>query len=187
MSTTLAQKHPYHLVDPSPWPLFASLAALVLTLGAALYMHGYSGGGSLLSTGFALLLYTMFVWWRDVIRESTFQGHHTSVVELGLRYGVILFIVSEIMFFVAFFWNFLMKALKSINLNVEDDVKSLIVAGDHQMLIDLLFQIKKLDFSRSDEKPSQQPKQKNKKKPERCHKRSTKTLTSVPFYAPNGH
>lgn len=109
--SAVVQKHPYHLVDPSPWPLFASLAALVMTLGAALYMHAYAGGGMLLSTGVALLLYTMFVWWRDVVREATFQGHHTSVVELGLRYGMILFIVSEVMFFVAFFWAFFHSSL----------------------------------------------------------------------------
>ena len=109
--SAIAQKHPYHLVDPSPWPLLASLAALVTTLGAALYMHSYQGGGMLLSTGVFLLVYTMFVWWRDVVREATFQGHHTSVVELGLRYGMILFIVSEIMFFVAFFWAFFHSSL----------------------------------------------------------------------------
>lgn len=109
--SAVAQKHPYHLVDPSPWPLFASIAALVLTLGGSLYMHGYAGGDVLLTTGLALLLYTMFVWWRDVVRESTFQGHHTSVVELGLRYGMILFIASEVMFFVAFFWAFFHSSL----------------------------------------------------------------------------
>jgi cytochrome c oxidase subunit 3 len=97
------QKHPYHLVDPSPWPLFGSLAALATTLGGVMYMHSFLGGGSLLTLGIIMLLYTMFVWWRDVIRESTYEGHHTSVVQLGLRYGMIWFIISEIMFFFSLF------------------------------------------------------------------------------------
>jgi len=105
------QKHPYHLVDPSPWPLFASLAALASTLGGVMYMHSFIGGGSLLALGITMVLYTMFVWWRDVIRESTYEGHHTSVVQLGLRYGMIWFIISEIMFFLAFFWAFFHSSL----------------------------------------------------------------------------
>jgi len=105
------QKHPFHLVDPSPWPIFASFGALTTTIGAVMYMHGYIGGGYTLSLGFCMILYSMIVWWRDVIRESTFQGHHTALVQLGLRYGMILFIVSEIMFFVAFFWAFFHSSL----------------------------------------------------------------------------
>ena len=105
------QKHPFHLVDPSPWPLFASFAAFLTTVGGVMYMHGYSGGGSLLSLGFCMVLYSMAVWWRDVIREATYEGHHTSYVQLGLRYGMLLFIVSEVMFFVAFFWAFFHSSL----------------------------------------------------------------------------
>jgi cytochrome c oxidase subunit 3 len=66
-------------------------------------MHGYSGGFFLFSTGFLSILYTMFVWWRDIVREGTFEGQHTQSVQQGLRMGMILFIVSEIMFFFAFF------------------------------------------------------------------------------------
>ena len=105
------QKHPFHLVDTSPWPIFASLGALCTTVGMVMYMHGYHGGELLASCGFSMVLYTMFVWWRDVIRESTFQGHHTRTVQYGLRYGMILFIVSEIMFFFAFFWAFFHSSL----------------------------------------------------------------------------
>ena len=97
------QKHPFHLVDPSPWPIFASLAAFSTTVGAVLFMHGYQGGNTLFASGFCMVLYSMYVWWRDIIREATFQGHHTRTVQIGLRYGMLLFIVSEIMFFVAFF------------------------------------------------------------------------------------
>jgi len=105
------QKHPFHLVDPSPLPIFASLSAFVSTVGGVMYMHGYNGGKSMLSLGFLMILYSMFVWWRDVVREATFEGHHTSFVQLGLRYGMILFIVSEVMFFVAFFWAFFHSSL----------------------------------------------------------------------------
>lgn len=105
------QKHPFHLVDPSPWPIFGSLGALASTIGGVMYMHSFVGGGLLCSLGLTMLLYTMFVWWRDVIRESTYEGHHTSLVQSGLRYGMILFIVSEIMFFFAFFWAFFHSSL----------------------------------------------------------------------------
>jgi cytochrome c oxidase subunit 3 len=76
-----------------------------------MYMHSFTGGATLLSLGLIFILYTMFVWWRDVIRESTLEGHHTKVVQLGLRYGFILFIVSEVMFFFAFFWAFFQSSL----------------------------------------------------------------------------
>ncbi len=105
------QKHPYHLVDPSPWPLFASFAAFVLTTGGVLYMHSYKGGFQLLLVGLSMILYGMFYWWRDVIREGTYEGHHTLLVQRGLRYGVLLFILSEVLFFGAFFWAFFHSSL----------------------------------------------------------------------------
>jgi len=100
------QIHGFHLVDPSPWPLIAAFSALMLTFGGVLYMHGYDGGSFLYKYGFVMILYIMFVWWRDVIREGTYEGQHTSIVQIGLRMGMLLFIVSEIMFFFAFFCAF---------------------------------------------------------------------------------
>ncbi|KAB5561272.1 hypothetical protein DKX38_006229 [Salix brachista] len=97
--------------DPSPWPISGSLGALATTVGGVMYMHSFQGGATLLSLGLLFILYTMFVWWRDVLRESTLEGHHTKVVQLGLRYGFILFIVSEVMFFFAFFWAFFHSSL----------------------------------------------------------------------------
>ena len=91
-----SQRHSYHLVDPSPWPISGSLGALATTVGGVMYMHSFQGGATLLSLGLIFILYTMFVWWRDVLRESTLEGHHTKVVQLGPRYGFILFIVSEV-------------------------------------------------------------------------------------------
>jgi len=105
------QKHPFHLVDFSPWPIFASLSALTTTTGAALFMHGFSGGGFTLAFGLCAVCYSMSVWWRDIVREATYEGHHTMMVQLGLRYGMVLFIVSEIMFFFAFFWAFFHSSL----------------------------------------------------------------------------
>lgn len=96
--------HPYHLVDPSPWPLVSSIAAGLLTMGAVLYMH--YGQSTLLYVGLAGVLFCMFVWWRDIIKEAVFRKLHTPVVEIGLRYGMALFIASEVMFFAAFFWAY---------------------------------------------------------------------------------
>jgi cytochrome c oxidase subunit 3 len=108
MAEAHAKNHQYHLVDPSPWPVIGATSAFALALGAIYYMHG----GSLLWTAPGILgvLYTMLVWWRDVIRESD-KGDHTPIVQLGLRYGMILFIASEVMFFVAWFWAFFDSSL----------------------------------------------------------------------------
>lgn len=110
----ITHRHPFHLVDPSPWPIVASLGALTLTLGGVMFMHNYSGGGQLLMLGFITVLYVMATWWRDVIREAAFEGKHTSVVQEGLRLGMILFIVSEVMFFFAFFWAFFTSSLTPV-------------------------------------------------------------------------
>lgn len=110
----MRQKHPFHLVDPSPWPLLASTAAFRVTSGTVGVFHGYSGASTLASFGFVMLIYSMVVWWRDIIREGTFEGQHTSYVQLGLRYGMLLFIVSEVMFFFAFFWAFFWASLSPV-------------------------------------------------------------------------
>src|SRR3546814_91896 len=105
------QKHPYHLVEPSPWPFVGAGAAFVLACGGALYMNSVQFGGTMLIAGILLVLMTMFFWWRDVVREAHYQGHHTAAVQIGSRYGMILFITSEVMFFLAFFWAFFDFAL----------------------------------------------------------------------------
>jgi len=102
-------KHPYHLVDPSPWPIVGATAAGLLAFGAVEAMHNRTY--ILLTIGLLAVLATMFLWWRDVVRESRTPGLHTAIVRLGLRYGMILFIASEVMFFVAFFWAFFHYAL----------------------------------------------------------------------------
>ncbi|HYE00658.1 MAG TPA: cytochrome c oxidase subunit 3 [Alphaproteobacteria bacterium] len=102
--TSSGQKHPYHLVNPSPWPLLGSLAGGITAYGAVRYMHG--SGAVLLTIGLLAILAVMAGWWRDIIREATVERAHSPVVKIGLRYGMALFIASEVMFFAAFFWAF---------------------------------------------------------------------------------
>ena len=104
-------KHSWHLVDPSPWPLTASLGGFYLTTGGVLYMHNYTGGGQILLIGVSMIVYVMYTWWRDIVREATFEDQHTPSVQRGMRLGMILFIVSEVMFFFAFFWAFFHSSL----------------------------------------------------------------------------
>jgi cytochrome c oxidase subunit 3 len=110
----LKTAHSYHLVDPSPWPLMASLGAFMLTSGLVLYMHKFVGGWQLLITGFSLIVFMLYTWWRDIIREATFEDQHSIAVQKGLRLGMVLFIVSEIMFFFAFFWAFFHSSIAPV-------------------------------------------------------------------------
>jgi cytochrome c oxidase subunit 3 len=110
----ITQKHPFHLVDPSPWPFFAALSAFMSTTGGVMYMHGYTGGGLLLLSGIFFLSSIKGFWWRDVVREAVFEGQHTKLVQDGLRNGMLLFIISEVMFFFAFFWAFFHSSLAPI-------------------------------------------------------------------------
>jgi len=107
MSST--QKHPYHLVDPSPWPVLAAFSTLVLAVGAILAMH--QGQYVMLLVGAAALVFISALWWRDVIREAESGRYHNPIVQIGLRYGMVLFIASEVMFFAAWFWAFFDVAL----------------------------------------------------------------------------
>jgi len=105
------QKHLYHMVTPSLWPFMGSLSALILTIGAVMYMHNYFYGKLFLVLGLLSVISTMFFWWRDIILEATFGGYHTKCVVAGLRIGMILFIISEVMFFFSFFWAFFHASL----------------------------------------------------------------------------
>ena len=100
------QTHPYHLVHPSAWPAVAAAALFMVTLGTAMFMHQKTGGLILVAGGFSIVLYTMFVWWRDVVHEARIDHAHTPAVSRGLRAGMALFITSEVLFFAAFFWAF---------------------------------------------------------------------------------
>lgn len=106
-----AQYHTFHLVDPSPWPILSALFALVTTSGGVFYMQGYTGGQFALFFGLFSSFFILFLWWRDVVREATYEGHHTLAVQRSHRLGFILFIVSEVMFFFGFFWAFFHSSL----------------------------------------------------------------------------
>lgn len=104
MADSHAKNHDYHLVEPSPWPAVGALAGFVTAVGAIMYFREITPW--VLIIGLLGVVYTMIVWWRDVIDEAQNRGDHTPVVQLHLRYGMILFIASEVMFFVAWFWAY---------------------------------------------------------------------------------
>jgi len=101
--------HPYHIVDESPWPLYGSLGGLFLTSGIVSWFH--LKRIILFGLGMLILLLVIYQWWRDISREGRGQGFHSSIVELGLRWGILLFITSEVFFFLSFFWAFFHRRL----------------------------------------------------------------------------
>nr|YP_009538083.1 cytochrome c oxidase subunit III [Limenitis cleophas]AYN60865.1 cytochrome c oxidase subunit 3 [Limenitis cleophas] len=101
--------HPYHLVDYSPWPLTSAIGVMTLVTGLIKWFHNFNM--NLIILGYIIILLSMYQWWRDICRESTFQGKHTILVTKGLRWGMILFIISEIFFFISFFWAFFHSSL----------------------------------------------------------------------------
>lgn len=103
-----AKNHDYHILPPSIWPLLSALGAFTMLFGAVMWMQGITHW--MFFGGVLLVLYSMFGWWSDVVAEG--QGSdHTAVVRIGLRYGFILFIMSEVMFFSAWFWSFFKHAM----------------------------------------------------------------------------
>lgn len=106
---SLKIQHTYHLVDESPWPLLRSISRIFLTLG--LLQFFYFKSSRIINKRIILLFLLMWQWWLDVSREGAFQGLHSNSVTLGLRWGIILFIVSEICFFFSFFWMFFHSSL----------------------------------------------------------------------------
>jgi len=98
--------HPYHIVDQSPWPLALSGVLLSLTVSAVLSFHGYPMGDFLLLCSFVLLNWGMMLWFKDIIAEASYLGAHTDKVQKGISLGVVLFIVSEVFFFISIFWAY---------------------------------------------------------------------------------
>ncbi len=131
MADAHTKQHDYHLVNPSPWPAVGAISAFVLAIGFIMFMNGDNNGSWTLFginpgthqvlwlvPGFLGVFYTMYVWWRDVIKEAN-TGYHTPVVQLHLRYGMILFIASEVMFFVAWFWAFFDASLMTDAVSID--------------------------------------------------------------------
>jgi cytochrome c oxidase subunit 3 len=106
---TTHHNHPYHLVDYSPWPLTGAIGVLTLVTGIVKWFHNFNI--NLLILGYIITILTIYQWWRDICREGTLQGKHTILVSKGLRWGIILFIISEVFFFISFFWAFFHRSL----------------------------------------------------------------------------
>ena len=122
MSAENAHSHDYHLVDPSPWPILGTIAGTMGFAGLLLFMHPSILGEDLeeiltaigpwlFAPGVGLLFVTVWCWWRDVIQEAEHDGYHKPIVQLGMRYGMALFLCSEVMFFAAFFWAYFNSSL----------------------------------------------------------------------------
>nr|QEJ81456.1 cytochrome c oxidase subunit 3 [Pygoluciola sp. FM18] len=105
----LNKNHTYHLVEVSPWPILGAFSTMIMLTGAIKWFHLYET--NLFYIGMMCTLLIMYQWWRDTTREGTFQGLHTLKVVKGLRWGMILFITSEVLFFVSFFWSFFHSSL----------------------------------------------------------------------------
>nr|ALO70280.1 cytochrome c oxidase subunit 3 [Aloconota currax] len=103
------KNHPFHLVDISPWPIMGAFSAMITMIGIIKWFHMFNN--SLFLLGSLITILIMYQWWRDISREGTFQGLHTFSVTMGLRWGMILFITSEVFFFISFFWSFFHSSL----------------------------------------------------------------------------
>ncbi|WP_447727512.1 cytochrome c oxidase subunit 3 [Sphingomonas koreensis] len=123
-----AKNHDYHILPPSPWPMLSSLAALWLAIGGLMWMKGAEHGMWVFLTGLGVTLFCMASWWVKVIEEAN-GGDHTPVVQLHLRYGMILFIASEVMFFVGWFWAWFDFALFPA---------AIAVSGEHASVVEIL-------------------------------------------------
>lgn len=103
------KNHPFHLVDVRPWPILGALRAISTIVGLIKWFHIYQV--NLFLVGLLSTSLIIYQWWRDITREGSFQGHHTFIVTIGLRWGIILFITSEVFFFISFFWGFFHRRL----------------------------------------------------------------------------
>lgn len=103
------KNHPYHLVDISPWPILGAFGAIITIIGLIKWFHFYDN--TLFILGSLITIIIIYQWWRDISREGTYLGLHTYTVTMGLRWGIILFITSEVFFFVSFFWAFFHRRL----------------------------------------------------------------------------
>ncbi len=123
-----AKNHDYHILPPSIWPFIGSFSALVMAMGAIRWMHDMAFGGWVFFAGLAGVLFTFYSWWADVIKEAH-SGDHTPVVQLHLRYGMILFIASEVMFFVGWFWAYFDFSLFPVPLELAGEGKELVATN----------------------------------------------------------
>ena len=100
------EQHPFHLVDISPWPLMVSISLFTLVLSFIMHFHYFKNGDLYVILSLSIFCFFLSRWFSDIVEESTFEGFHTNKVQIGIKIGMCLFIVSEIMFFFSFFWAF---------------------------------------------------------------------------------
>ncbi|MEH6715540.1 cytochrome c oxidase subunit 3 [Parasphingorhabdus flavimaris] len=124
-----AKNHDYHILPPDIWPLVGSFSAFVMAIGGIRWMHDMSFGPLVFAIGFAAIALTFYAWWANVIKEAH-AGDHTPVVQLHLRYGMILFIASEVMFFVGWFWAWFDYALFPQPLEMVDGIVTNYIGQD---------------------------------------------------------
>jgi cytochrome c oxidase subunit 3 len=103
INSVYGEQHPFHLVNPSPWPLFTSLSLYSLALSFIMYFHYFILAESQLIISLLMCSFILYRWFYDIISEATFEGHHTFKVQQNILMGMLLFITSEVMFFFAFF------------------------------------------------------------------------------------
>src|SRR6185436_11427017 len=110
LNMAASKHHDYHLVDPDPWPIIGATSGGTMFAGLVMWMHDNPYGVAVGLLGLVGVIVTMYMWWGNTVREAH-TGYHTPVVQLHLRYGMILFIASEVMFFLAWFWAFFDSSL----------------------------------------------------------------------------
>ena len=110
----LNTQHFWHIVTVSPWPIALSCLLVVIPLGGVAFMHGFTIGLFEATVMFALAFITLFFWFRDICREASFEGRHSSYIQMSLMISMALFIFSEVMFFAAFFWSYFHSSISPV-------------------------------------------------------------------------
>ena len=119
---------PFLSLQSSYWPIFVGFSLLSVTGSAVLWFHYKVGVTYFIFTLFFLVVLA-FVWWKDVVRERLI-GFHTSKLELSFRFGIMLFILSEVFFFVSFFWAFYDSSLSpAVELGIQWPPKGILPLG----------------------------------------------------------
>nr|BAJ24457.1 cytochrome c oxidase subunit III [Pulchriphyllium giganteum] len=105
----MTDNHPFHMVEKSPWPLLMAMSIMMMMTGTVSLFQQNSK--MTMTMGITMTIMIMIQWWRDVIRESTYQGNHIKTVTEGMKLGMIMFIISEVLFFMSMFWMFFHTSL----------------------------------------------------------------------------
>nr|YP_009434610.1 cytochrome c oxidase subunit III [Melaphis rhois]ATE90570.1 cytochrome c oxidase subunit III [Melaphis rhois] len=105
----MKMNQPYFILNISPWPILMALNSFNLMISNIMIFNFKFNNTSMLNL--TLMIIISMLWWRDIIRESTFQGNHNFYIMNLIKLSMILFIISEMFLFISFFWNFLHNSL----------------------------------------------------------------------------